>query len=138
MSQVPALSIQNLQKTYDNGVQALKGIDLEIAQGDFFSLLGPNGAGKSTAINIVTSLVKKTAGTVNVFGYNLDRQLNAAKAHLGIVPQEINLGLFERCFDILVNQAGYYGVPRKVAKVRAESLMKRLDLWEKRDSVSRS
>lgn len=133
-----ALDIQDLRKVYKNGVQALKGIELTVAEGDFYALLGPNGAGKTTAIGIVTSLVNKTSGTVNVFGYDLDRQREAVKSCIGVVPQEVNLNMFERCFNTLVNQAGYYGVPIGTARQRAEKYLKRLHLWEKRDQVARS
>jgi ABC-2 type transport system ATP-binding protein len=133
-----ALSIRNLRKTYPRGVEALKGIDLDVAEGDFFALLGPNGAGKTTAIGILTSLVNKTAGNITVFGHDMDRELEAAKACIGVVPQEINFNQFETVRDIILNQAGYYGIPRKVAVPRAETYLKQLDLWEKRDSASRS
>lgn len=133
-----ALSIRNLRKTYPKGVEALKGIDLDVAEGDFFALLGPNGAGKTTAIGILTSLVNKTAGNITVFGHDMDRELEAAKACIGVVPQEINFNQFEAVRDIILNQAGYYGIPRKVAVPRAETYLKQLDLWEKRDSASRS
>jgi ABC-2 type transport system ATP-binding protein len=133
-----ALSIRNLRKTYPKGVEALKGIDLDVAEGDFFALLGPNGAGKTTAIGILTSLVNKTAGNITVFGHDMDRELEAAKACIGVVPQEINFNQFETVRDIILNQAGYYGIPRKVAVPRAETYLKQLDLWEKRDSASRS
>src|SRR5688572_21426488 len=133
-----ALSIRGLTKIYKNGVQALKGVDLDVEQGDFFALLGPNGAGKTTLIGVVTSLVNKTAGTVNVFGYDVDRQLEAAKACIGIVPQEINFNMFETPETIVVNQAGYYGIERKLARQRAERYLKQLQLWDKRNSISRS
>jgi len=107
-----ALTIQNLTKTYANGVEALKSINFNVAEGDFFALLGPNGAGKTTAIGIVTSLVNKTSGRIEVFEHNLEENLNAAKSCIGVVPQEINLNLFDGIFNILVNQAGFYGVPR--------------------------
>jgi len=132
-----ALAIENLRKVYDNGVEALKGIDLTVQEGDFFALLGPNGAGKTTAIGIVTSLVRKTSGTVRVFGHDLDREREAAKACIGVVPQEINLNMFERNDLTLVNQAGYYGVPRKVARQRAEKYLKALHLWDKRNGIAR-
>jgi len=133
-----ALSIEGLTKRYANGVEALKGIDLAVNEGDFFALLGPNGAGKTTAIGIITSLVNKTAGRVNVFGFDLDRQRERVKTCIGVVPQEVNLNMFERNFDTLVNQAGYYGVPRRVARERAEKYLKQLQLWEKRDQIARS
>jgi len=133
-----ALSLRQLTKTYRNGVQALKGIDLDVEQGDFFALLGPNGAGKTTAIGIIASLVNKTAGQVQVFGHDIDTDLETAKACLGLVPQEINFNQFEKLSTILVNQAGFYGIPRGVAKERMEVWLRKLQLWEKRDAVSRS
>jgi ABC-2 type transport system ATP-binding protein len=133
-----ALSLRQLTKTYRNGVQALKGIDLDVEQGDFFALLGPNGAGKTTAIGIIASLVNKTAGKAFVFGHDTDTELEEAKACLGLVPQEINFNQFEKVSTILVNQAGFYGIPRGVAKERMELWLRRLQLWEKRDAVSRS
>lgn len=133
-----ALQIRNLHKVYANGVVALKGIDLTVQQGDFYALLGPNGAGKTTAIGIVTSLVNKSQGTIEIFGYDLDRQREAAKSCLGVVPQEVNLNMFEKTYDTLVNQAGYYGVPRRVAKARAERYLKRLHLWDKRADIART
>lgn len=132
-----ALSVHGLVKTYKNGVQALKGVDLDVEQGDFFALLGPNGAGKTTLIGIVTSLVNKTQGKVTVFGHDIDRDLEAAKACIGIVPQELNFNMFETPETILINQAGFYGIPRKVARERAEHYLKKLSLWEKRNSISR-
>ena len=128
---VPALSIQGLTKTYENGFEALKGIDLEVAQGDFFALLGRNGAGKSTTIGIVCSLVNKTAGTVRIFGTDIDRDFPRAKAAIGIVPQEINMNVFETPEQIVVNQAGYYGIPRGVARQRTHELLEGLDLTAK-------
>jgi ABC-2 type transport system ATP-binding protein len=133
-----ALSVRGLIKTYRNGVQALKGIDLDVEQGDFFALLGPNGAGKTTLIGIATSLVNKTAGSLAIFGHDIDRELEAAKACVGVVPQEINFNMFEAPETILVNQAGFYGIERKVARQRAESYLKQLQLWDKRDKMSRS
>ncbi len=133
-----ALSVRGLVKTYKNGVQALKGIDLDVEQGDFFALLGPNGAGKTTLIGIATSLVNKTAGTLSIFGHDIDRDLEAAKACVGVVPQEINFNMFESPQTILVNQAGFYGIERKVARERAEKYLKELQLWDKRDKMSRS
>jgi ABC-2 type transport system ATP-binding protein len=133
-----ALSLRQLTKTYKNGVQALKGIDLDVEEGDFFALLGPNGAGKTTAIGIVSSLVTKTSGQVSVFGHDIDSELEAAKTCLGVVPQEINFNQFEKLSTILVNQAGFYGIPRSVAKTRVEYWLKQLQLWDKRDSISRS
>ncbi|MDQ2070255.1 ABC transporter ATP-binding protein [Natronospira bacteriovora] len=133
-----ALSIRNLSKQYSNGTVALQGIDLDVAEGDFFALLGPNGAGKTTAIGILTSLVNKTAGSISVFGHDMDRELEAAKACIGVVPQETNFNQFEKVFDIVVNQAGYYGIPRRQAVPRAETYLRQLDLWEKRDQPSRN
>ena len=133
-----ALEIEGLHKRYANGVEALKGIDLNVAEGDFFALLGPNGAGKTTAIGIMTSLVNKTGGRVNVFGYDLDKQRESVKACIGVVPQEVNLNMFERNFNTLVNQAGYYGVPRKVATERAERYLRELHLWDRRDDIARN
>lgn len=133
-----AVSLRNLCKTYKNGVQALKGIDLDVEEGDFFALLGPNGAGKTTAIGILTSLVNKTSGSVEVFGHNLDSELAAAKACIGLVPQEVNFNMFETVSTILLNQAGFYGIPRAVAHERLEKYLNKLQLWEKRNSVARS
>jgi ABC-2 type transport system ATP-binding protein len=133
-----ALAIRQLTKTYGNGFQALKGIDLDVAEGDFFALLGPNGAGKSTTIGILSTLVNKTSGTVNVFGHDLDRDPARLKRSIGVVPQEFNFNQFEKVFDIVVTQAGYYGIPPKVAKARAEQYLTQLGLWEKRDSPSRA
>jgi len=132
-----ALEIVNLNKTYDNGHVALKDVSLSVKQGDFFALLGPNGAGKSTTLGIVSSLVNKTSGTVKIFGHDLDRELVAAKTCLGVVPQEINFNQFERVQDILVTQAGYYGIPAKEAEVTAEKYLRELGLWEKRDQPGR-
>ena len=132
-----ALSIRQLTKTYGNGFQALSGIDLDVAEGDFFALLGPNGAGKSTTIGILSTLVNKTSGTVNVFGNDLDRQPAALKRCIGVVPQEFNFNQFEKTFDIVVTQAGYYGIPSKVAKERAEKYLSQLGLWDKRETPSR-
>jgi len=133
-----ALALRQLTKTYKNGIKALKAIDLEVDEGDFFALLGPNGAGKTTAIGIVTSLVNKTSGVVEVFGHDIDRELEVAKSCIGLVPQEINFNLFETCFTIVVNQAGFYGIPRPLAKQRAEKYLKQLQLWERRNSIARS
>src|ERR1700678_186437 len=133
-----ALVLRQLTKVYKNGIKALKGIDLEVAEGDFFALLGPNGAGKTTAIGIITSLVNKTGGTVEVFGYDLDLKLELAKSCIGIVPQEVNFNVFESVFTIVVNQAGFYGIPRRLAKQRAEKYLKQLQLWDRRNSVARS
>lgn len=131
-----ALIVENLQKTYANGLTALRGINLKIERGDFFALLGQNGAGKSTTIGILCSLVKKTAGKVCIFEHDLDHDLEAAKSCLGVVPQEINFNPFEKVLAIVINQAGYYGIPRKIAMERAEFYLKKLDLWEKRDQIS--
>lgn len=133
-----ALSIRQLTKTYGNGFQALSGIDLDVAEGDFFALLGPNGAGKSTTIGIISTLVNKTSGTVNIFGHDLDREPAALKRCIGVVPQEFNFNQFEKAFDIVVTQAGYYGIPMKIAKERAEQYLTQLGLWDKRDVPSRS
>ena len=126
-----ALTLRELSKTYKNGFQALKGIDLSVPEGEFYALLGPNGAGKSTTISIISSLTKKTSGTVEIFGHNLDTHPSEAKQCLGIVPQEFNFGHFEKTFDILVTQAGYYGIPKKLAEQRAEHYLEKLGLWEK-------
>jgi ABC-2 type transport system ATP-binding protein len=133
-----ALSVRSLAKTYKNGVQALKGIDLDVDEGDFFALLGPNGAGKTTLIGVVTSLVNKSSGSVSVFGHDIDRELDHAKSCIGIVPQEINFNMFESPETIVVNQAGFYGVPRPLARERAEKYLKQLQLWEKRRSMARA
>ena len=133
-----ALVLKQLTKIYKNGIKALKGIDLDVAEGDFFALLGPNGAGKTTIIGIVTSLVNKTSGSVEVFGHDIDRELEAAKSCIGVVPQEINFNMFETLFTIVVNQAGFYGIPRPLAKQRAEKYLKQLQLWERRHSIARS
>lgn len=132
-----ALEIKQLHKVYKSGTVALTGIDLEVQQGDFFALLGPNGAGKSTSIGIISSLVNKSSGTVKVFDYDLDTQLEEAKSQLGLVPQEFNFNQFETVLQIVLNQAGYYGVPRSVALVRAEKYLGQLGLWEKRNARSR-
>jgi ABC-2 type transport system ATP-binding protein len=133
-----ALSIRNLTKTYRNGVQALQGIDLDVAQGDFFALLGPNGAGKTTTIGIITSLVNKSGGTVEVFGYDIDRDIGLAKSCIGIVPQEINFNQFESVETILINQAGFYGIPRGLARERTERYLKQLQLWDRRRATART
>ena len=133
-----ALSVRGLTKTYRNGVQALSGVDLEVERGDFFALLGPNGAGKTTLIGIITSLVNKTGGEARVFGYDIDREPEAAKACIGIVPQELNFNMFESPYTIVVNQAGFYGIPRAVARERAEKYLKQLQLWDKRRGISRA
>lgn len=133
----PALSIRGLTKVYGNGFHALKGIDLDVQQGDFFALLGPNGAGKSTTLGIVCSLVQKSAGQVSIFGLDIERDFAQAKYHLGVVPQEFNFNQFEKVLDIVLTQAGYYGMPRREALPRAETLLKDLDLWEKRNASAR-
>src|ERR1700727_1022452 len=133
-----ALVLRQLTKVYKNGIKALKAIDLEVEEGDFFALLGPNGAGKTTAIGITTSLVNKTSGVVEVFGHDIDKELEAAKSCIGLVPQEINFNMFETPFTIVVNQAGFYGIPRPLAKQRAEKYRKQLQLWDRRNSVARS
>ncbi|PMR70169.1 ABC transporter ATP-binding protein [Halomonas heilongjiangensis] len=133
----PALSIRDLTKVYGNGFQALKGIDLDVAEGDFFALLGPNGAGKSTTLGVVCSLVQKTAGRVTIFGIDIDRDFARAKYHLGVVPQEVNFNQFEKVIDIVLAQAGYYGMPRREALPRAEQLLRDLGLWDKRNGSAR-
>jgi len=130
-----ALSVKNLTKIYSNGLVALKGINLDVPQGDFFALLGQNGAGKSTTIGILCSLVNKSDGKVLVFGHDLDSELEAAKACIGVVPQELNFNPFEKIMNVLLNQAGYYGIPRKVARARAEYYLKKLGLWDKCNSI---
>ncbi|GAA6171674.1 ABC transporter ATP-binding protein [Colwellia sp. KU-HH00111] len=132
-----ALEITALAKTYKGGFQALKGIDLTVKQGDFFALLGPNGAGKSTTIGVITSLVNKSQGQVKVYGYDIDTDLEKAKSFIGLVPQEFNFNQFEPLTNILVNQAGYYGVPKKIALERAEKYLKQLELWDKRNAPAR-
>ncbi len=132
-----ALSIKNLKKTYNNGFNALKGIDLEVESGDFFALLGPNGAGKSTAIGIISSMVTKTSGSISIFGHDLEKENAKAKSCIGLVPQEINFNQFETVRNIVLNQAGYYGIPGKEARLRTEKCLKQMDLWEKRNTVSR-
>ena len=132
-----ALEIKNLVKTYPTGVQAVKGIDLMVEQGDFYALLGHNGAGKSTTIGIISSLVNKTSGTVKVFGYDLDSQKVQLKQQIGLVPQEFNFNQFEKVIDVLTQQAGFYGIPLKEALIRAEKWLKKLDLWEKRHHLTR-
>lgn len=133
----PALSIRGLTKVYGNGFHALKGVDLDVEQGDFFALLGPNGAGKSTTLGVVCSLVQKTAGQVSLFGIDIDRDFARAKYQLGVVPQEFNFNQFERVIDIVIAQAGYYGMPRREALPRAEKLLSDLGLWEKRYGSAR-
>lgn len=133
-----ALSITNLKKTYANGNQALKGINFSVEPGDFYALLGPNGAGKTTAIGIVTSLVNKSSGTVEIFGHSIDREIEAAKTCIGLVPQEINLNLWESVENILLNQAGYYGLGRKLARERTEKYLRTMRLWDRREENARS
>jgi ABC-2 type transport system ATP-binding protein len=133
-----AISIKNLRKTYDNGFEALKGISLEVEQGDFFALLGPNGAGKSTTIGVISTLVNRSAGEVEVFGRNVDTHVYETKLDLGVVPQEVNFNLFERVEDIVITQAGYYGLPRTLAKERSDKYLRQLGLWDKRRDRSRS
>ena len=133
----PALSIRGLTKAYGNGFQALKGIDLDVQQGDFFALLGPNGAGKSTTLGVVCSLVQKTAGKVSIFGIDIDKDFAKAKYQLGVVPQEFNFNQFEKVLDIVLAQAGYYGMKRSEALPRAEQLLTDLGLWEKRNGSAR-
>jgi ABC-2 type transport system ATP-binding protein len=131
-----ALSVNNLTKEYRKDVKALKGIHLHVEEGDFFALLGKNGAGKSTTIGIICSLVNKTAGTVSVFGHDLDTDLDAAKLCIGVVPQEMNFNPFEKVAHIIINQAGYYGIPRDIATERTEKYLKKLGLWEKRNQIA--
>jgi ABC-2 type transport system ATP-binding protein len=133
-----ALQIKDLRKTYSNGVEALKGITLNVAEGDFFALLGPNGAGKSTLIGIVSSLVNATSGESLVFGTSVQQQRSLAMSHIGLVPQELNFNMFEKPFEIVVNQAGYYGIPRKIATERAEKYLKQLQLWDKAFKMART
>ena len=131
-----AISVSHLQKTYSTGVEALKGIDLSVGEGDFFALLGPNGAGKTTLIGILTGLVVKTGGEARIFDASIDTSPERAKAYIGVVPQEFNFNIFEKVLDIVVNQAGYYGIPRRVALVRAEPLLKELGIWDKRSEMA--
>jgi len=138
MSTVPALEVRDLKKTYPNGVEALKGISLAVQPGDFYALLGPNGAGKSTLIGVVSSLVNATSGEVRVFGEPIHTRRSEAMQMIGLVPQEMNFNLFEKPFDICVNQAGFYGVERKVAGERAEKYLKQLALWDKAFAISRT
>lgn len=136
MSQTPAISIKNLKKTYQTGVQALKGVNLEVEQGDFFALLGANGAGKTTTIGILTGLVNKSEGEIKVFGNDLDREIEKVKDCIGVVPQEFNFNIFEKVLNIVVQQAGFFGVPLKEALKRAEPVLKALELWDQRDRKS--
>jgi ABC-2 type transport system ATP-binding protein len=132
-----ALEITGLKKVYKGGVEAVKGLDLSVEEGDFFALLGPNGAGKSTTIGVISSLVNKTEGKVEIFGYDIDTHLELAKSQLGLVPQEFNFNQFETVIQIVINQAGYYGIERPLAKERAEKYLRKLELWDKRDETSR-
>jgi len=133
-----ALNIRDLRKVYKNGFEALKGVDITVQQGDFFAMLGPNGAGKSTAIGIISSLVNKTSGHVEVFGHDLDNDPEGVKSCIGLVPQEFNFNMWEPIGEIVVNQAGFYGIPRKEAWRRAEASLRQLDLWDKRQQMSRT
>ena len=133
-----ALILTGLRKVYGNGNEALRGIDLTVEAGDFFALLGPNGAGKSTTIGIVSSLVRKSSGRVEIFGVDIDHDFSLAKSYIGIVPQELNFSQFETVLEILLNQAGYYGIPRRTAMLRAEKYLRQLSLWERREEVSRN
>ncbi|ADZ91261.1 ABC transporter ATP-binding protein [Marinomonas mediterranea] len=132
-----ALEISDLKKRYDNGFEALKGVNLKVEKGDFFALLGPNGAGKSTTIGIMCSLVNKTSGKVSISGNDIDDNFAKAKQHLGVVPQEFNFNVFETVFNVVVTQAGFYGIPAQVAEERAEKYLKQLGLWDKKDVQSR-
>ncbi len=134
----PALEIRALRKSYRNGFEALKGIDLKVAEGSFFALLGPNGAGKSTTIGIVTSLISKTSGKVTVFGHDLDREIQEVKRNIGLVPQEFNFNNFEPVAEVVVNQAGYYGIPRREAWQRARHYLGELGLWDRRKDMART
>ncbi len=133
-----ALEINNLRKTYKNGVEALKGVSLTVEEGDFFALLGPNGAGKSTLIGIISSLVNTTSGETLVFGTSVQQERSKAMSYIGLVPQELNFNQFEKPMEIVVNQAGFYGIPRKIALERAEKYLKQLDLWDKAEKTSRT
>ncbi|MDT8405083.1 ABC transporter ATP-binding protein [Sulfuriflexus sp.] len=133
-----ALHIEGLSKTYNNGFEALKGVSFEVREGDFYALLGSNGAGKSTTIGIISSLINKTAGKVSIFGIDIDVDFPEARTHLGLVPQEFNFNVFEPVEEILINQAGFYGIPRKVATQRAEHYLRKLGLWEKRRNMARN
>ena len=132
-----ALEVNNLHKTYRNGFEALSGVSLEVRQGDFYALLGPNGAGKSTIIGIICSLINKTSGQVRIYGVDLDQNPADARMHIGLVPQEFNFNIFEPVGEILLNQAGYYGIPRKIARHRAETYLKKLELWDRRYDMAR-
>ena len=133
-----ALEIENVTKIYGHNFKALNNLSLKINQGDFFALLGPNGAGKSTTINIISSLTEKTSGTVKIMGYDLEKETEIAKKQIGLVPQEFNFNQYEKIIDIVVQQAGYFGVPRSEALIRAEKYLKKLDLWDKRKEPSRN
>lgn len=133
-----ALEINSLKKVYNNNVVALKGIDLKVKKGDFYALLGPNGAGKSSTIGIIGSLVTKTSGTVSIFGNDIDVDLNKAKSLLGVVSQEINFSQFEKVYDIVITQAGFYGIPRSIAAPKVEDIFKKLGLWDKKDVQART
>ena len=135
---LPALSIKNLTKIYNDSFKALDGISLDVRQGDFFALLGPNGAGKSTTIGIICSLVRKTEGTISVFQHDVDQDFSSAKHLIGVVPQEFNFNQFEKPIDILITQAGYFGIKASIASVRAEKYLKQLGLWEKRNDQART
>ena len=133
-----ALEITGLKKVYDNGVEALKGIDLKITKGDFFALLGPNGAGKSSTIGIISSITNKTDGNIKIFGVDIDQNFPKAKSFLGVVAQEINFSQFEKVEDIVITQAGFYGIPKDIAKARCKNLLKKLSLWDKRQDQARN
>jgi ABC-2 type transport system ATP-binding protein len=135
---MPALAVRNLVKIYPNGIQALRSVDLEVPQGDFFALLGPNGAGKTTLIGIITSLVTKTSGTVEVFGSSIDTDIERAKSHVGVVPQEININQWDSVFNIVTTQAGFYGMAPRAARERARECLTQLQLWDRRDEPSRN
>jgi ABC-2 type transport system ATP-binding protein len=137
-SAMKALSIRNLTKTYANGITALRGIDLDVEEGDFFALLGPNGAGKSTVIGITTSLVNKTSGSVEIFGHSIETELEQAKACLGVVPQEINLNQWDNVYNCVYNPAGFYGMGAKRSKQRTEEVLRELQLWDRRDETARN
>ncbi|MDF1796634.1 MAG: ABC transporter ATP-binding protein [Coxiellaceae bacterium] len=134
----PAITIEHLNKTYASGTQAVKDVSFEVKQGEFFALLGPNGAGKTTTIGMITSLVTKTSGRIEVMGHDLDRKREAAKSFLGVMPQEVNLNVFEKAINILYHQASYYGIPRRRTKQRAEMLLKAMELWPQRNDIVRS
>ena len=133
-----ALTVSNLHKTYKNNVVALSNINFSVNKGEFFALLGPNGAGKSTSIGIISSLVNKNSGEITIFGHSIDKKPEQVKSYIGLVPQEFNLNIFRECFSIVVNQAGYYGISKKIATKKAEDLFKKLGLWEKRHQIVRT